>query len=182
LRTKFIICKPNWPGWKLSSAVSTLEHWNSGGLPLENPHSLKELFMTIILTLHSIVRWLAVLVAVATIIKFASGWLKKQPFDKTASALAGAFGGMLDLQLTLGLLFFIWNGMLVGFGLRYRWEHLAVMTVAVIVAHLPSMWKKLGDEQRYRNSLLAFVAALLLVILGVSLLPGNRWLTITGLF
>ena len=81
---------------------------------------------------------------------------------------------MMDLQLALGLLFFIWNGMLVGFGLRYRWEHLGVMLVAVIVAHLPSMLKKLDDEKRYRNTLIAVVASLVLVVLGVTLLPGRK--------
>ncbi len=138
--------------------------------------------MALVLTLHSIMRWLAILVSIAAIVKFAAGWLKKQPFDKTASALAGAFGGMMDLQLALGLLFFAWNGMLVGFGLRYRWEHLAIMLAAVVVAHLPSMWKKLDDEKRYRNSLAAIIVSLILVVLGVTLLPGSRWLAVTGLF
>jgi hypothetical protein len=138
--------------------------------------------MIALLTIHSIVRWAVMLVALALIGRLALGLVRKQPFDKIASGLTSAFGGLMDTQLLLGLLFFIWNGMLVGFGLRYRWEHLTVMLVAVIVAHLPSMWKKLPDEKRYRNSLIAVIAALVLVILGVSLLPGNRWLTISGLF
>ncbi len=139
--------------------------------------------MLFVLTLHSIVRWLTILVAAALVIRFALGWLKKQPFDKTASALSGAFSGTMDLQLTLGLIFFIWNGMMFegGFALRHRWEHLVIMLAAVVVAHLPAMWKKKDDVTRYRNGLIAVSVALLLVIVGVSLLPGNRWLTISGL-
>jgi len=68
-----------------------------------------------------------------------------------------------------------------GFALRQRWEHLGIMLVAVIVAHLPAMWKKKDDTTRYRNTLIAVVVSLLLVVLGVTLLPGNRWLGITGL-
>lgn len=140
--------------------------------------------MTFVLTLHSLVRWLTVLVAVALIVKFAIGIIKKQPYDKTANTLAGVFGGTMDLQLTLGLLFFIWNGMLIpgGFGLRHRWEHLVIMLAAVVVAHLPAMWKKKDDATRYRNGLIAVVVSLLLVVVGVSLLPGNRWLGIAGLW
>lgn len=140
--------------------------------------------MTILLTIHSIVRWAVVLVALAAIVKFALGLAQKQPYDKAASGLAAGFSGLMDTQLLLGLLFFIWSGAAIegGFAIRQRWEHLAVMLIAVVVGHLPSMWKKLDDQKRYRNGLIAIVAAILLVVLGVSLLPGNRWLTITGLF
>jgi hypothetical protein len=140
--------------------------------------------MTFVLTIHSIVRWLTVFVAVALIVKFALGWLKQHSFDKTARALSGAFGGLMDTQLLLGLIFFIWNGSMIegGFGLRHRWEHLGVMVIAVVIAHLPAMWKKKDDTTRYRNTLFAVLAALVLIIVGVATLPGNRWLHITGLF
>ncbi len=140
--------------------------------------------MLFILTLHSIVRWLTVLAAAALIIRFALGWFKKQPYDKTSNALAAAFGGTMDLQLTLGFIYFIWNGMMIdgGFALRHRWEHLVVMLAAVAVAHLPAMWKKKEDAIRYRNGLIAVVVSLLLVVVGVGLLPGNRWLGIAGLW
>jgi hypothetical protein len=52
----------------------------------------------------------------------------------------------------------------------------------VIVAHLPTMWKKSDSATRQRNTLFAILAALALVAVGVSMLPGNRWLGIAGLF
>jgi len=140
--------------------------------------------MTTLLTFHSIVRWLVILAAVTAVVKLAFGWAQKQPFDKLASALTAVFSGLMDTQLLLGLLFFIISGASIpgGFGLRYRWEHLTLMLFAVIVGHLPAMWKKQPDELRYRNTLLAILGALGLVAMGVSLLPGNRWLQISGLF
>ena len=140
--------------------------------------------MTFVLTIHSIVRWLTVLVAAVLIVKFTLGWLKRQPFDKAARALSGAFGGLMDTQLLLGLIFFIWNGSLIegGFALRQRWEHLGVMLIAVIVAHLSAMWKKKDDTTRYRNTLITVLVSLALIILGVTALSGNRWLHIKGLF
>jgi amino acid permease len=138
--------------------------------------------MTILLTLHSILRWVIVLVALAVIIKFALGLVQKQPYDKSARGLASAFGGLMDTQLLLGTVFFIWSGLAIqgGFGLRHRWEHLAVMLVAVIVAHLPAMWKQRDDQTRYRNGLVAILVSILLVVVGVFALPGNRWLNMSG--
>lgn len=138
--------------------------------------------MTLLLTIHSILRWVIILVALAVIIKFALGVIQKQPYDKAARGLASAFGGLMDAQLLLGMVFFIWSGLAIegGFGLRHRWEHLAVMLVAVIVAHLPALWKKRDDQTRYRNGLVAILVSILLVVAGVFALPGNRWLTISG--
>ncbi len=140
--------------------------------------------MIILLTLHSIVRWAIVLVALAAIIKFAAGLIQKSPYDRAASGLAAGFSGLMDTQALLGILFFIINGMALegGFALRYRWEHLTIMLIAVVVGHLPSMWKKLDDQKRYRNGLIAILVAILLVVVGVTSLPGSRWLTVTGLF
>lgn len=138
--------------------------------------------MTILLTLHSILRWVIVLVALALIIKFALGLIQKQPYDKTARGLVSAFGGLMDTQLLLGTAFFVWSGLAIqgGFALRHRWEHLAMMLVAVIVAHVPAMWKKRDDQTRYRNGLVAILVSILLVVVGVFALPGNRWLAISG--
>ncbi|GAB4482827.1 MAG: hypothetical protein OHK0031_05660 [Anaerolineales bacterium] len=140
--------------------------------------------MTILLTLHSIVRWLTILTAAAALIKLTLGLTQKQAFDKLASGLTGAFSGLMDTQLLLGGFFFLLSGAAIpgGFSLRYRWEHLSLMLVAVILAHLPAMWKKQADNLRYRNTLFAVLGALILVALGVSLLPGNRWTRISGLF
>ncbi len=138
--------------------------------------------MTILLTIHSILRWVILLVALAIIIKFALGLIQKRPYDKAARGLASAFGGLMDAQLLLGTAFFVWSGLAIqgGFGLRHRWEHLAVMLAAVLVAHLPSMWKNRDDQTRYRNGLFAILVSILLVVAGVFALPGNRWLTISG--
>jgi hypothetical protein len=96
--------------------------------------------------------------------------------------LVSAFAGLMDTQLLLGLMFFLWNG-LAGAGFpRQRWEHLVIMLAAVIVAHLPAMWKKAESQKRLRNTLLAVVGSLVLVVLGVSMLQPNRWLVIFGLW
>jgi hypothetical protein len=140
--------------------------------------------MIVLLTLHSLIRWAIIFVALATLIKFALGLVQKHPYDRMAGGLSAAFSGLMDTQALLGGLFFVLQGAAMpgGFALRYRWEHLAIMLIAVVVGHLPALWKKLDDRQRYRNGLLAILVALLLVVVGVSALPGNRWLVVSGLF
>jgi hypothetical protein len=139
--------------------------------------------MNLILTLHSLLRWAVVLVALAAIFQFSLGWAQKRHYDSLSRALASAFGALMDSQLLFGLLYFFWNGASFsgGFALRHRWEHLALMLVAVLVAHLPSRWKSAPSPLRYRNGLFAILFSLLLVVAGVFALPGNRWLTIFGL-
>jgi len=138
--------------------------------------------MLFLLTLHSIIRWLVILVAIAAIVKLVIGLVRKQDYDKMTGGLVSAFAGLMDTQFVLGLMFFIWNG-LAGAGFsRERWEHLVIMTVAVIVAHLPSMWKKAEAQKRLRNTLAAAVGSLVLVVIGVSMLQPNRWLVIFGLW
>lgn len=141
--------------------------------------------MLILLTIHSIVRWIITLVALALIVRLALGLAKKLPFDKTARGLTAAFSGLMDTQMLLGILFLLVSG----FGLvsgaadgfpRYRWEHAVAMTLAVIVAHLPARWKSAADDIRTRNTLIAVVIALLIVFLGIIPLGGwTRWWNIT---
>jgi hypothetical protein len=139
--------------------------------------------MIALLTVHSIVRWLVTLAAIALIIRLVLGLAKKQPFDKSATALTGAFSGLMDTQMLLGLLFFILDGLgKTGFP-PYRWEHAVTMFLAVIVAHLPAIWKKKDDSIQTRNTLIAVVVSLLLVFIGIGPLGGwTRWWHVTGLF
>jgi hypothetical protein len=138
--------------------------------------------MTILLTIHSITRWLATLAAIALLARLIIGLIKKQPFDKSATALTGAFGGLMDTQMLLGILFFVLDGLGKTGTPPDRWEHAVTMVLAVVVAHLPAMWKSKSDEVRTRNTLIAVSVSLLLVFIGVGLLGWGHWLHITGWF
>jgi hypothetical protein len=138
--------------------------------------------MTFILTLHSILRWATIIVAVAALIKFGIGWFGKKPYDDSANRLRVAYTSLMDVQLLLGGLYLVLGGLL-GFGWpSYRLEHLGIMVVAVVLAHLTSRGKDKGDPIRYRNGFLFLLASVLVVLIGISLLPGGRWFHIMGLF
>ena len=125
--------------------------------------------------IHSFIRWLIIIIAVAAIIKFAIGWLRggefKGEFKGMDRGLAAGFSGLIDLQATLGLI------MLVGLGRAgegfpmVRIEHTGTMLLAIVLAHLPARWKKAEDKIRFRNTLFCILGTLLLIYVGVGVLP-----------
>jgi hypothetical protein len=114
-----------------------------------------------------------VIVAFAAIIKFAIGAFSGGEFKSMDRGLSSGFSGLMDTQVLLGLIYFIWNGIVTSAWPAFRFEHMAVMLVAAAVAHLPAIWKKASDKMRFRNALFAALFALFFVYVGVSRLPGG---------
>ena len=130
--------------------------------------------MDTLLAIHSFVRWIIMFVAVVAIIKFAISWAGNSLFKAMDRGLASGFSGFMDLQVLLGLIYFIWNGIAVTGFPTYRILHMVTMIIAAAVAHLPSRFKVLNDKLRFQYSLLAIVGSLVLVFIGISFLP-NGW-------
>ena len=129
--------------------------------------------MQTLLLIHSYLRWLIVVIAIAAIVKFALGWLRGGAFKGMDRGLASGFSGLIDLQVTLGLIFLLWSGFTgVGFPM-IRIEHATTMIIAAVVAHLPARWKNAADKIRFRNTLFCILGALLLIYAGVMRLPGG---------
>ncbi|MBV6394532.1 MAG: hypothetical protein HFACDABA_00097 [Anaerolineales bacterium] len=129
--------------------------------------------MEFLLTLHSVLRWIIIGVAALAIFKFALGWAMNSSFKGMDRGLAAGFSGLLDAQVLLGLIFFLWSGF-GGEGFpAYRWEHMFIMLVAAALGHIPSRLKALGDKQRFLYSVAAILGALALIYLGVIRLSGG---------
>ncbi len=129
--------------------------------------------MDILLVIHSHTRWLILLVAVFAIVKFTIGWLRGSDFKGMDRGLAAGFSGLMDLQVTLGLVFLIWSSVAGAPFTPSRIEHLVTMVIAAAVAHLPALWKKSANNIRFRNTLFCIVASLVLVFMGVVRLRGG---------
>ena len=129
--------------------------------------------MDILLMVHSLVRWVIVVVAVVAIIKFAISWAGNSAFKGMDRGLASGFSGLMDLQVLLGLIYFIWNGIAVtGFPL-YRIEHMITMLIATGLSHVSARLKNLNDKLRFQYSLLVILGTLVLVFIGISFLPAS---------
>ncbi|MER3457965.1 MAG: hypothetical protein C4309_04395 [Chloroflexota bacterium] len=131
--------------------------------------------MGFVLMLHSLVRWVIVIVAVIALVRLALGWVRGNAFGRLDRGLVSGFAGLMDLQALLGLIYLFWSG-LSGDGFpAYRILHAFIMIAAVAVAHLGARSSGSGDVVRYRNALLSIVAALALIVVGVAILP-QGWL------
>jgi len=122
--------------------------------------------MGFIQMIHSINRWIIVVVAIVAMIKFLIGWLRGASYQPADRGLMAAYTGLLDLQLILGII------LLIGLGLvGYRIEHAVTMLIAIILAHLSRLWREKPDQVKFRNNFLAILIGMLLIIAGVFILP-----------
>jgi hypothetical protein len=129
--------------------------------------------MDILLTVHSIIRWVIIAVAIVAIVRFALVWVGRMAAGSADRRLMSAFSGLLDTQALLGLIYLVLSA-LGGGGLpRERIEHAITMILAIIVGHLPMRWRDAEGTIRARNNLLAIVVALILIYIGVARLPGG---------
>ena len=128
--------------------------------------------MLILFEIHSFVRWLIVIVGIVALVKFAIGLARKGAWDKMDRGLSSGFSGLMDLQVTLGLLYFLITGFgNVGFPM-FRIEHMVTMLLAAVAGHAPAMFKKKAWNQ-YAVALGAIIVSLILVYVGVLRLPGG---------
>lgn len=129
--------------------------------------------MNILFMAHSGLRWLVLFVAVIAIIKYLIGWLQGGQYKGMDRGLMAAFSGLMDLQSLLGVILLVWSG-LTGVGFPFfRIAHGLIMVAAAVVAHLSRRWKNADDGTRFRNDLFLIVGSLILVLIGISILPGG---------
>lgn len=128
--------------------------------------------MNILLEIHSILRWVIVIVGLIAIVKFLIGWASKNEFGRIDRGLSSGFSGLIDLQVVLGLVYFL----ITGFGgagfPSFSIEHTVTMLIAAFVAHAPAMLKK-RPVNKFAVSFFAVIGALLLIYIGVARLPGG---------
>lgn len=112
-------------------------------------------------TVHSMVRYLVLLAGVLAIVTATVGWGRGGAEVRRAERSAmGAFAGLLDLQVLLGLLLLIFwpfYPMLIG--------HIAMMVVAAVVAHGGSVVARRRGAGRSGSSIRAIAAALALLLI-----------------
>ena len=129
--------------------------------------------MNILLMAHSGIRWLILFVAIIAILKFLIGWLRGSEFKGMDRGLMAGFNGLMDLQMTLGIVLLLWSGFSgVGFPF-FRILHGLIMIAAAVVAHMSARWKNADDITRFRNNLFLIVGSLILILIGISILPGG---------
>ncbi|MCS6965798.1 MAG: hypothetical protein NZ473_03420 [Candidatus Kapabacteria bacterium] len=133
--------------------------------------------MDFLLTLHGHNRWLvaAAWAAALAVILSSSRTTAASP-PRVAMIALSVLLGLFTLQFLLGAIVFIqkWSGW--ADVPHHRWEHVAMMVLALVLLHLPLRWqKRLAAARWRRRTAFILVAVGLLGFLGVARLP-EGWL------
>ena len=134
---------------------------------------------TLLLTLHNITRWFVLLFGVIAVVRAFSGWVGKKEWTKNDRMAGSMFGGMVDLQLLLGLILYVFfspfakalfsdfgaamqDGVTRFFGL----ENILIMLIALAAAHAGSMAAKKANTalSKHKRAALWYTAALVLIL------------------
>jgi hypothetical protein len=136
----------------------------------------------LILTLHSWMRWVVVILGVITVVKFLIGWLGKKDWTAFDVRLASIFPVTIDIQLLLGLLLYFVVSPITTAALRdfssamsnsvvrfYSVEHIFMMLLALVVAHIGSalIRKRTDATAKYRIGFILFLLVLIIIFLAI---------------
>ena len=132
--------------------------------------------MEFVLQLHAIWRWVLLIAAIAVMVKTLTGWLGKQPFGKLDNQIGMAFTMIVDIQVLLGLIPWLFHqpGLqnlsqaMGNAALRFIvLEHPILMLIALAFAHIGrSRSKKLKDAvARHRTSFVFYLLSLVFIAL-----------------
>lgn len=138
------------------------------------------------LTLHNVARWLVVIFGVLAVARLWTGWLRGRQWRALDSRAITLFGGMMDLQVLIGLVLYIFYSpysrmLFANFGGAmsnadarfYGLEHTLIMVIALALVHIGSnvVKKTQSSAQKYRRAVLWFSLALLLIL---TMIPWQR--------
>ena len=145
----------------------------------------------VVLTVHNILRWVIVLMAVVALFRAYSGWVGRRAWTSLDRKVSLFFTSAMDVQFLFGLILYLWLSPIT----RLAWqnfgaamgdavarffflEHALYMLLAVIFVHVGSAAaRKAGEPStRHKRAALWFTLAVLTIILGMPwsrpLLPG----------
>ena len=135
-----------------------------------------------VLTIHSLVRWVVVIAGIAAVIMAYAGWFGNRRWTSSTVRLNMLFTTFLDLNVLLGIFLYIILSPItrgafqnMGDAMRdsnvrfFTVEHLLIMLVAVVVAHIgSSRAKKAADDKgKFKQAAIFFTIAMILIFLGI---------------
>ena len=130
-----------------------------------------------VLKLHSGLRWIVFAISLIALVWYLLAWQHKVNNEKADRALIAAFSGFIDLQVLIGIIYIIWDGLATSEGFPFfRIAHGATMIVAAVVAHMSRRWRTAEPQIRARNNAGLIVVVLIIVGIGLAFLqlaPSN---------
>lgn len=152
----------------------------------------------ILQSLHNLIRWAVLVLALIAIARAFAGWLGKKPFTSADRRAGMLYSMFFDVQLLLGLILYIskgWLSVLAGdfgaamgeAGLRFfAIEHILIMLAAAVIAHIgtSSAKKAAADPVKHRRLAIWLSVSFLFVLTAIPwpfLANGRPWLRLLGI-
>ncbi len=116
---------------------------------------------SIVLSIHNLVRWVALILGILAVVRMYIGWFRKLPWIPADKKIGSYYTIALDIQFLLGLILFLF---LSPFGLQaylkfgagyvmqqadfrfFGFEHVLYMVLAIVLGHLGSVFSRQGRE------------------------------------
>ncbi|OGO72110.1 MAG: hypothetical protein A2Z49_10350 [Chloroflexi bacterium RBG_19FT_COMBO_56_12] len=137
----------------------------------------------VVLAIHNILRWVVLILGIWAVVRAWRGWLGKREWADSDRKVGVFFSAAIDTQLLLGLLLYfflspITKGALRDFGAVmsaggdlsfFAVEHVGMMVLAVIFAHLGSaMAKKAKDApSKHKQAAIWFSLTMLSILVAI---------------
>jgi hypothetical protein len=118
--------------------------------------------MNTLLSIHSYLRYLVLLVGVVAVAYYAFGLATKRPVDKLVRILGSSFAGLLDTQILLGII-----GVALGRYYPALIGHIVMMVLAAGLAHALLVMNRKRPNPGYLLPLIGVGGALVLVAGGI---------------
>lgn len=143
--------------------------------------------MLILLSIHSLWRWIVLLLAIIAIVKALIGWLGNQDWNALDERLRGFYPMAFAIQFLLGLVLYI--SALAGIYtpirylsssnviLRLSTEHVLMMIIAMVIAMVASGRARRTDDAKakHRWVALGYIVSLILVFVALIPMPAEIW-------
>jgi hypothetical protein len=136
----------------------------------------------ILLAVHNIVRWVALILAILASVRAFIGWFGQRDWSDRDRKIGLFYTSSMDIQLLLGLLLYIvfspitrtalqdFGSAMSAEGVRFfALEHAFYMVLAVVCAHLGNIFSKRAAEpdKKHRMAAIWFGLSLLLILIGM---------------
>ncbi len=137
---------------------------------------------TIVLSLHNLVRWIVIILAVLALVRAFSGLLRNREWTDTDRKTGVFFSSALDVQLLLGLLLYFFlspltKTVLSNFGAAmnnpeirfFSLEHLLYMLAAIILVHVGSVISRRAnpDAAKFRYAAIFYTLAVVIILIAI---------------
>ncbi len=127
---------------------------------------------------HSYLRWVVLILALITVVKYLIGWLQKKSFTASENKISLFYSIAMDIQLIVGLVLYLFLSPITNsfhidmkdtFSRFWGMEHITMMILSVALVHIGRVVVKKAktDAARFSKGTIYFLLSLLIMLVSI---------------